>query len=263
MSEAVSNDLQPMHVIRLRDPTEDEWDLIRDRVRADLGGLFWAFLAGVAAVLLSWWIHDFMAPFLGPFIVLLSNLAIAAVGVSTVTWVLKIHFRHEKKRLQGAVRDLEMGQVQEIYVHEPRIFRLSPLKVDDLVPCHLCLDLGEGLLLYLGGEWIFDPLIFGATIDDLEKLQETDFDRVNFMPDPFGFPCTEFILTRLPGSGTVLSVKILGKYLGPLDELDVMEREHDFQDSELLQGKLEDIAMILAREHERRAPTPHSPSAEL
>jgi hypothetical protein len=50
----------------------------------------------------------------------------------------------------------------------------------------------------------------------------------------------------------VLGIRIAGKYVAPQAVVEALKFEYEFADSELLQGSLDDIAGVLAREHERR-----------
>src|SRR5262245_16561249 len=65
-------------------------------------------------------------------------------------------------------------------------------------------------------------------------------------------PGTEFTLSRLPQSGEVAGIRVTGNDVVPQVAIAALQPEYDFADSELLEGSLDDIADVLAREHERR-----------
>jgi hypothetical protein len=115
----------------------------------------------------------------------------------------------------------------------------------------LAFDIGGGKILFLQGQWLREPSTYGAPRQDGDPEEQF----LNGLSKPFSFPSTAFTATRLPHSGRVLKITARGDYLAPEKKIEALRREYEFGDSELLDGALEDIAGVLAREHAKRRDT--------
>ncbi|MDH5509782.1 MAG: hypothetical protein OEZ32_05430 [Nitrospinota bacterium] len=154
-------------------------------------------------------------------------------------------------RIRNARLDLLSGTVQQIHVKNPTAILLG---YNNTVDPLLALDLGEGKILYLYGQWMFDNRIFGAPEFDQEVLDEENLQkRVNGMPDPYGFPSTEFTLVRMRHCGRVLSVSVVGEYLPPEERTQTLLEPCEYlNESELFDGGIQDIAFLIRAEDTRR-----------
>ena len=70
-------------------------------------------------------------------------------------------------------------------------------------------DIGGGQLLLLMGQWLCDPATFGVE----GGPDDDDPPMWNGLPPPNSFPSRQFMLTRWPESGLVLSIRVDGEYL--------------------------------------------------
>jgi len=152
---------------------------------------------------------------------------------------------YERRRRQRAVQDRQAQMIQDIHVVEPRVIEIG--LVSDNEPI-LAFQIGDNKILFLQGQWLRDSETYGVDASDREPCEQF----FNGLPAPHSFPSTEFTISRLPNSGEVLGIRVAGPYLAPGKAVEAMKPEYDFADSELLDGSLDDIAGVLAREHARR-----------
>ena len=131
----------------------------------------------------------------------------------------------------------------KIHVLNPRVIEIA--MVGNTRP-NLAIDMAT-MILYLQGQWLYDPDIYGAPPRD----DEGD-ELFNGLPAPHSFPCSEFTITRLPHSGEVLRIQIVGNYLQPEPAVEALKSEHEFQPSELFSGSIDDLVMVMEREHKIR-----------
>ncbi len=77
----------------------------------------------------------------------------------------------------------------------------------------VCLDVGNGQILMLYGQWLYDNQIYRAPRpeDDLGD------EYWNGLPTPHAFPATAFRLHRWDGSDQPFWIEILGDYLAPTE----------------------------------------------
>lgn len=150
-----------------------------------------------------------------------------------------------RKQMQLATRDHEEQLIQEIHVINPRAIEIT--MIGNIGP-NLAIDIGDGMILYLQGKWLYDADIYGAAVQ-----QDDEGDELfNGFPPPHSFPCSEFTISRLPHSGEVLRIHVVGKYLQPEPAVEALKSEHEFQPSELFSGSIDDIVEVMGREHETR-----------
>lgn len=138
--------------------------------------------------------------------------------------------------------------VEDITVRCSEAIELIPA-LDDADDPTLSIDLGDGVLFLLRGQWLNDPAVFGCpgNHDPAEDL----LDTFNSLPDPYSFPRTEFTLTRDPHTGSVLHISGSGHYLPPSGVEDGLRPEFPVTDSEVLLGSLTSIKEDLARHFQR------------
>lgn len=227
---------KPDHTISSRPPTEDERKDMAGRAGFDLGsygclllfgGLGPAFVVGLFA---GWVIG-----------------CIAGAGLLLVWLVWFIPY--ERRQRRRAALDAKDQIVQEITVRDPRVVEIDPDTDNEPV---LVFDIGRGKSLFLQGQWLRDPSTYGAP----EHEGDPEEEFLNGLAAPWSFPSTSFIVTRLPHSGRVLGIQVMGEYRQPEKEIHgAWNREYEFGDSELFDGELDRIADVLAREHAARFPT--------
>jgi hypothetical protein len=145
----------------------------------------------------------------------------------------------ERARL---AEDADAGIVEEIAVCDPRVIEIGLISDDEPI---LAFDIGEEKVLFLQGQW----LGFESTYDAPELTGDAYEEFVNGLPEPYSFPCNAFTVLRFPHSGLVLSIRVSGPYLAPEKTVEALRPEYEFRQSEVLDGRLDDIGEVLAREH--------------
>ena len=166
-------------------------------------------------------------------------------GIALSVPILVALIPSSRKQMKLAIRDHDEQVVQEIHVINPRVIEVA--MVGNTGP-NLAIDLGDETILYLQGQWLYDADIYGAAVS-----QDDEGDELfNGLPAPHSFPCSEFTISRLPHSGEVLRIRVVGDYLQPEPAVEALKSEHEFQPSELFSGSIDDIVAVMGREHETR-----------
>ena len=236
-----------MHTITTRAPTADESRAINNLAGFDFGsyGCLTIFF-GIVPVYVFGVIGGWIGGFTSPEAAQSGRLIGWIVAVTLFVVVLTKFSRFERGRRRLARQDRELQQVQEIHVVNPRVVELTALTDNEPV---LAFDIGDDQVLFLQGQWIRDEATYGMVPVESDDAQE---DFLNRLPPPHAFPSTEFTVTRLPHSGSVLGIRVSGEYIHPGTPVVAMEMDYAFGDSELFAGTLDDIAGVLQREHQRR-----------
>lgn len=219
-----------MYTLTTRAYTSDERDMV-DRLRPidSTSHVFIGLLLAFALILVLlilmllgldrrfWWIAVF-----------------ALVGV--------LYLIKRRRRPTAADLDFDHARVEVLRVKEARVCELA--LIDDNEPI-LCFQIDDDHLLYLQGPWLRNPRLYGASLLQDDPLDE----RINGLPDPFGFPCAEFTLERFPHTGRVLSIRPASGYTPVENIVDALSSEYEFRDSEVFQGRLEEIETVLEKAH--------------
>ncbi|HMF17666.1 MAG TPA: serine/threonine-protein kinase, partial [Gemmataceae bacterium] len=234
------------HTITTRKPRPDEQRLIAGRAHVDFASygcitILFALLPAYLLGNLGSWLGGFISPeatTIGQWIgwALAAILFVAAI-VSFIPY--------ERRRRQWAVQDRQAQAIQDIHVVEPGVIEIGLASDNEPI---LAFQIGDNKILYLQGQWLREYGTYGVDASDQEPYEEI----FNGLPAPYSFPSTEFTISRLPNSGEVLGIRAHGRYLAPGAVVECLKLEYDFADSELLDGSLQDIAGILAREHQQR-----------
>jgi hypothetical protein len=153
---------------------------------------------------------------------------------------------YERRLRKRAAQDERERTVQEIHVLEPRVIEIGLINDNEPI---LAFDIGDNKILFLQGQWLRDAGTYGTDGPEGDPFDEF----INGLPAPHSFPSTEFTVSRLPHSGEVLGIRAQGNYAAPQAEVEALKTEFEFGDSEIFDGSLDDIAAVLAREHERRS----------
>lgn len=235
-----------MHTITTRPPLPAEQELIAARTKPDLGswgclvilsGIGPAFLLGK----LGGWLGGHISGDASAYGQWIGWGLSAALFVSAVVSFLP----YERRLRQRASRDEQERIVQEIHVAESRVIEVGLINDNEPI---LAFDVGDNKILYLQGQWLRDAGTYGTVGCEGDPFAEF----INGLPAPHSFPSTEFTVTRFRRSGEVLGIRVHGKYAAPQKAVEALKPEYEFGSSEMFDGSLDDIAGILAREHERR-----------
>jgi hypothetical protein len=235
-----------MHTITTRSPSPTEQQLIAQRTGPDWASygciiLFFAIVPAYLLGKLGGWLGGFVSEDASAYGRWIGWLLAGVLFVSAIISFMP----YERRRRQRASRDREEQIVQEIHVVEPRVIEIELISDNEPI---LAFDIGENKILFLQGQWLRDYETYGTNRPEGDPLEEF----INGLPAPYSFPSSEFTLTRLPHSGEVLGLRVAGRYVAPQAVVEALKFEYDFADSELLDGSLDDIPGVLAREHERR-----------
>jgi len=234
------------HTLTLRPVTDRERALIAKEARPDLVG--WGCLIvlfGPAPVWALGALGHWLGSYVGEAAAEYGQYLGWGLAAVIFLYVAAGCYRYERAYLRRARADAAAQQVQEVRVRDPRVVEVALINDNEPI---LCFDIGDKRLLYLQGQWIRNPWVYGAGNCNVEPVEET----VNGLPGRLGFPNTEFTVTRLPNCGRVLEIRLAGEYLPPERTLDVLKPEYQFGHSELFEGELDDLGAILADQHRRR-----------
>lgn len=232
-----------MHTISPRTPTPEERRVIEALLKPDYasfgcliilsGGLAWTF------GLIGYWVGSFSSPMVASY----ARWAGWITGVALGLPILFALIPFDRKLRKLAERDHVAQLVQDIHVVDPRVIEVAA--IGNRSP-NLAIDIGAGKILYLQGQWLYKEELYGAVSPAEDEGDDGD-DRFNGLRPPFSFPATEFVISRLPVSGEVLRIQVLGDYIQPGPPRDVLKPGYDFRPSELFSGSLDDIAGVLER----------------
>ena len=142
--------------------------------------------------------------------------------------------------------DLDGGVAHELRVEGARWLALQP-DSDSIEPA-LCADIGGGRLLFLVGQWLWEPGLYGDTDEAAEKARKEDAGEgyVNGLPPPFAFPTADFTLRRLPSSGTVTRIEIRSDYVTPAAGPAIAAKAGRYPDSAVTEGRLNRVEQALS-----------------
>jgi len=134
-----------------------------------------------------------LSPALGNGIQLFFSLVAAAF------WVF--FFVDIQRRRARVRKDRKTGQVEVVRVFEARLVEREPY--NDEGPLYF-FGIGEGKVLFLGGQWIFN---YGT--------DRADGDEDEARERKWRFPSSSFVVHRLPLSGEVIDIEVAGHPLEP------------------------------------------------
>jgi hypothetical protein len=239
--------MSPEHRITSRSPTAEELQAMRAQTKPSMAS--WGCLLviwGVVPMTMLAFTGGLIARWLAPDRVVMGRLLGAIAGSLILAWFMRLYIPHERRQRRIAAKDFDDLVVQEIAVRDPRVIEVG--LINDHAPI-VAMDIGDGKLLFLQGQWLIDLSIYGAP----QMERKDDYEEfLNQLPAPYSFPSSAFTILRLPHSGMVLHIRVEGAYVRPEKEVEALRREFQFGDSELLEGELEQIADVLAKEHVRR-----------
>ena len=164
-----------------------------------------------------------------------ATVALAFFGVPAIGYA---KYERAQRRLGRA--DVRGGHAEEIVVEAERAVALA---VDhSSVDPAICIDIGEGKVLLLCGQWAWEPTIYGAA-----TAAEEDPPWWNGLAAPHSFPSRQFRLTRLPATGKVLAIAVDGDYLQPEGPVGIDLARLGPRPSQILDGSLDRIGETLTR----------------
>ena len=231
-----------MHTISTRTPTPEEQKAIDARSRPDVASLGCIVVIGAGPARPSGKLGHWLGAFVSLNGAQYGQWIGWAIAVAIYIPALISFVAYERKQRKLAQADNTNQIVQDIHVTNPRVIEVA--FVGNTGP-NLAIDIGDEMILFLHGKWPYNYDIYGA---ESPKNDEGD-ERFNSVPEPHSFPCTEFTVSRLPGSGQVLHIQVAGAYIQPATAVHALKPEHDFRPSEIFCGSLEEIAGVLDREH--------------
>lgn len=233
------------HTISERPPSDTDYRRLSIHTQPLL--IAWGCLVGILGIGAAFWLGAFGnwlgtliggdAPWYGKCVGW--GLAILLFTAASVTY-----YRQERVLRNQARKDAASRKVQVIAVTQPRVVQIAYF--DDQHPI-LCFDIGNNKVLLLQGRWLCDPGTYGV-----DQAGDDDGESLNGLHGRHAFPNTEFTVERWPHSGIVLSIQTAGEPLRPEKTVHGLKDETLFADSQLFEGKLEDMEAILEREQRAR-----------
>jgi hypothetical protein len=215
-----------MYSVATRNLTADERMRLKGQLHVSADDIAWAAapffglaLTGYGVGKLVHWIVSKFGYETGSGLTYLLTGVLSSLGlVGSILWCRGL-VRH-RRDLRAKMRE---NAVEEIHVEGASAVRIG--SADDEVPI-LVFDIGEGKLLCLIGQWMWDPSLF-------EPRAATRT-----------FPSDSFSVSCLPESGAVLKVRVSGKHLPRLREATLKDvglanrRIEDFRECVILEGTL-------------------------
>jgi hypothetical protein len=140
----------------------------------------------------------------------LSKSTTAAGVVSGALFALSTHsiLRH---RRDCKKRECRIGEAEAIEVIEVHALEVVKLEFPGSTGPALCFQLPGEQILFLYGQWLFEPALYRAPAPVGDGNQE----RFNLSDDPFGFPSDSFALHRWRGEVRPFWIEVRGSYLAP------------------------------------------------
>jgi hypothetical protein len=235
-----------VHQRATRAPTDDELGLIVSQAKADIAsyGCLILFFGVVPAIGFGWlggWVGSFISPEAAAIGRCIGWAASAVILISVlVTFIPSARRRQEK-----ASKDVEAPVIEELAVSTTRVVEIGLINDNEPI---LAFDIGYDKLLFLQGQWLRDPEVYGLKVVNEDPSE----DFLNGLAAPHSFPSSSFIIDRLQHSGRVFTIRVNGPYLAPEKTIEALRPDYEFGDSEIFTGRIDDIAEVLRREHAKR-----------
>lgn len=216
---------EPSHAICYREQTDDEASLLADESSPSdrdvvflaasglvVGVILGGFAGGLLALGFRWVVaHDGVEPF--PLVEIALVLASVLAGLVLGSLPAREYRRHMSRNCMRAREDLVSGVVQILHVRGGRVVVKEPYNDEGRA---LIFDVGDGWLLLLQGDWLYDESTYGAPARSLDEVEAADdTGHINGVPDPHGFPSGDFELDRAERSGIIFGIRVRGPYLEP------------------------------------------------
>lgn len=195
---------------------------------------FGGYMLGVAVE----WLFSFAA---------LDTGSYARIGLAIVGSCLGLFASaHVYGDLRGAAKsanlDLTNDYVQVIHVKDTSVVQQTENYSEGPI---LYFNLDAETILFLWGQWLFDPHVYNAGNNLIAADAETFLNTQNRR---FAFPCTEFTIHRSPTLGRVLSIETNGEPLAPVKTLACRDIPlQDLAESEMLYGAFDDLSGAMSR----------------
>jgi hypothetical protein len=187
-------------IFRYGQMTADDWAWVLLPVLA-IGFFGWLLGLGVRKV---------VDP--GPVVHSLPVLLGCAGGALGIVGSIFAHRMFEKTRRESRV-DIATGEVEVIEVESPTVVQQE--ETGDEGPIYY-FDIGDGKLLFLWGQWLYDPHVY--RVGDRSFVDEMEFESIADIPDEPDeppFPNSHFRIHRATHLGHVLSIELFGERLAP------------------------------------------------
>lgn len=240
-----------MHTITSRTPTPAELKHIESTgtesiVSCGCGIILFvivpALLAGIFGALLRSIFYDDA--------VKMGLVGAGILALLLLTVFLFTYIPHMRRQRRITLEDNKAQIIQDIHVTEPRVIQNGLINDNEPI---IAFDIGDNKVLFLQGQWLRSESTYGAEPLTEEQYEDDALaEYLNGLPAPNSFPSSEFTVSRFPNSKKVTGIRVAGSYTAPEAEVEALKPEYEFGDSELLEGSLDDITNVLAREHKRR-----------
>lgn len=228
---------------RSLNPTERK--RLRASSRLSLDDWAWILVPGPSFGFLGYfiglgveWVFSLFDLDIAPFAHIVSAIPGVCFGLFASVYI----YRALKSAADAAKSDLKHESVQIIHVTDSAVIQQE--EYNDEGPI-LYFQLDAKTILFLWGQWLFDPHVYGAENLTIAEDAET---FLNAQECQFAFPCTEFTIHRSPELGRVLKIETNGNPLSPIKTLGWRNIPlQNLADCEILQGSFDDLPGAMAR----------------
>ena len=235
--------------VSTRSPTPNEQRYIDGQCKPDFASIgCTAFALGIFPGYVLGLIGGWIGGFVSPDVATWARYAGWLVGLVGIIYGMVWYWPHERERRKQADADFTDSVVEELTVKSSRVAELFCPGSHE--PC-LVFDLGDNQLLYLHGQWIRCE----STYDAPSIVDDGNDTYLNLLDPPNSFPADSFVVTRLPNSGHVFRIQVIGDYLKPDEPIDALKPDFDFKYCEIIPGSIDDIPDSLQAEYEHRRGT--------
>jgi len=177
----------------------------------------------------SWMVH-------GHHLGILAGAAICIISIAGL-------IRSNRDRRDDGIKDLQRGEIEVLEVKASAVVRIGLINDNEPI---LCFQIDSDKILYLQGQYMYDPHIYGQE-NESSASESEDLKSVNCMSGKMAFPNSGFIIRRLPLNGRVLGITLNGEEMDYGAEIDALKPGYNFPDSIVIHGSLEFIPEALDR----------------
>jgi hypothetical protein len=242
--------------------TDDEHQSVRTSGTMTPDDWAWVFAPVMSAAFFGWLLGVLLRKLLGvgPYtstLPILMGCLFGSLGAYGSVFVYRLFAQTRSE----SEKDELLGEVDVIEIREPRVVQQE--ESNDEGPIYY-FDIGEGKLLFLWGQWLYDPYVFWqgghsfAKDEGSQSLGEVPPE----LPEP-PFPNSSFILHRTRNLGRVTRIDLLGDRISPETTIPASAVGlSDLAPSCILDGSLQDLSTAVAGAARRRPNSAHAADSD-
>lgn len=220
-------------------PSSDEQKIIRNESRFDRASIVYLLISNSAIMFLLFNILGWIGSFIGNSYILKLQLVGIAIGLVFLIYTTVSFLKFNSKRAALGKKDLIANYIEVIKVEPSEVVRIILVTSNEPI---FAFQIDLNKILYLQGQFLYNPSIYGLDypVGDYE-LQYS----VNSYSGKYAFPNTSFEIRRLPNTGRLLSIKLLGHEMEYGPQVSALESDWFFPDCLIIDGKISAIKEAL------------------